>query len=93
MFVDNLSVATGRPPCHGESPSEAHDVVAAVDDVMEFAQTKGYPGEGWNTFPSAPVRGSRHYSSVKLWCGLFVIPGRVAIRLIIMFILLGIAPA
>ena len=32
LFVDDLSVATGRPKCHAEGPSEAHDVANVVRD-------------------------------------------------------------
>ena len=30
VFVDDVSVATGRKKCHGEEPSGAHDVVTAI---------------------------------------------------------------
>ena len=32
MFLDDLSVATGRPPVHPEGPSKAHDVVGALGE-------------------------------------------------------------
>jgi len=35
LFVDDLSVATGRKKCHGGGPSGAHDVVERVNDTTE----------------------------------------------------------
>ena len=35
MFVDDLSVATGRPRCHGDGPSGAHDVSMKIRDLTE----------------------------------------------------------
>ena len=37
LFVDDLSVATGRKKCHGDGPSGAHDVSCAIDR----AETEG----------------------------------------------------
>ena len=37
LFVDDLSVATGRKKCHGDGPSGAHDVSCAI----ERAETEG----------------------------------------------------
>ena len=57
LFIDDLSIATGRAKCHPEAqPSGAHDVVTtvlSVDDdprrrapLKGFDSTLGYPGEG-----------------------------------------------
>ena len=35
LFVDDLSVATGRPKCHGEGPSGAHDVISNIREETE----------------------------------------------------------
>ena len=40
LFVDDLSIATGRRKCHGEGPSGAHDVSCLVR-----AETDGEKGE------------------------------------------------
>jgi len=42
LFVDDLSVATGRPKCHGDGPSGAHDVSCVVEDR---AATEGELGQ------------------------------------------------
>ena len=34
MFVDDLSVATGRKKCHKDGPSGAHDVSCSVREEM-----------------------------------------------------------
>ena len=39
LFVDDLSVATGRPKCHPEGPSGAHDVSMSLQGLQRGAMT------------------------------------------------------
>ena len=41
LFVDDLSVATGRKKCHGDGPSGAHDVSCVVRDATEGEKGAG----------------------------------------------------
>ena len=40
LFLDDLSVATGRPPPHPPGPSGAHDVVCASSEPKEPAKAR-----------------------------------------------------
>ena len=40
LFVDDLSVATGRKKCHGEGPSGAHDVSCYIRAETERENAK-----------------------------------------------------
>ena len=43
LFLDDMSVATGRPPPHGPGPSGAHDVVNPHDFIFEAYENKDNP--------------------------------------------------
>ena len=44
LFVDDLSVATGRKKCHGDGPSGAHDVSCCLR--AETEEEKARKGKG-----------------------------------------------
>eukprot|EP00973_Karenia_brevis_P060745 8447336-Karenia_brevis.AAC.1 len=53
LFVDDLSVATGRKKCHGDGPSGAHDVSMAVrEDTDGERATLGLGLAAGKSFPS-----------------------------------------
>ena len=53
LFVDDLSIATGRKKCHGESPSGAHDVSCQIRAETEGERSKGgLNNKSGKSFPS-----------------------------------------
>ena len=52
LFVDDLSVATGRKPCHPPGPSNAHDVVVKIRESTEGE--RGSVGLGMTAGSSNP---------------------------------------
>ena len=53
MFVDDLSIATGRKKCHGEGPSGAHDVFCCSRESTTGELAKaGLHVKSGKSFPS-----------------------------------------
>ena len=53
LFVDDLSVATGRPKCHGDGPSGAHDVMCNARETTEGEKSEvGLNVRAGPAFPS-----------------------------------------
>ena len=76
LFVDDLSVATGRKKCYGDEPSGAHDIACLVR-----ADTEGEKGcigrdiSSGAAFPSPFAHANRHSSFLRVWLIVLLILG------------------
>jgi hypothetical protein len=62
LFVDDLSVATGRKKCHGDGPSGAHDVSCMIRPETESERARRGLGMKATSFPTP----SAHWGTTQM---------------------------